>query len=136
MKTLQYENKSPRNGRTVDQFEISKSDAINIQKILNQIIDAPLNEYIDQLELDDSVGRVYKTYTTTGDFTLKINSSTLKNKGTALIPIVASGNTTTIDSSWIKYSGDDFDDTDGVVNHFTLIWTGEYFYWTNKVVTP
>lgn len=125
-----------RSQRPKDQFILSKQDAIKIQDILNNLIDKELDIYETQLELDDVGGRVYKTYVTTGDFTLNVNSNTLKNRGWALIPIEASGNTTTINSNWIKYGGDDFDDTDGAINHFSISWSGEYFYWTNKVVSP
>ena len=85
------------------------------------------------LNLSNPLGTVYKTTVQSGALILSSGGNKAVN-GWALAPITADGAAITPDPTWIKYGGDDISIAPGAVNHFMLTWSGEYYYYTNRVV--
>lgn len=85
------------------------------------------------LNLSNANGTVYRTHNQSGALSLSVAGNQVIN-GWATVPIVADGSPITVPGAWIKYGGDDISIVAGQTNHFLLTWTGEFYYYTNKVV--
>jgi len=94
-----------------------------------------MSSFSGALSLNNPLGTVYRQHTQTGALTLAAANNAVPN-GWAVVAIVANGGAINIPSDWVKYGGDDIDTTAGVTNHFMLTWSGDFYYWTNKVTTP
>lgn len=94
-----------------------------------------MTRFSGALALDNPDGTLYREHTQTGSLTLAAGRSA-RPGGWALVTIVANGSAINIPSDWIKYGGDDVSIVAGQINHFQLFWSGEYYYYTNKVTVP
>lgn len=92
-----------------------------------------LELFTGSLSLSNALGTSYATHNQSGDLTITAANNKVIN-GTATVPIVADGNDINIDPAWIQMGGDDLSNDIGDTNHLLVVWTGQEFYYSNKVV--
>lgn len=93
-----------------------------------------ISAFTGSLSLSNVLGTSYATHQQSGDLTITAAANQVIN-GTATIPIIADGNDINIDPSWIQIGGDAISTTPGDVNHLIVTFTGQQYYYANKVVS-
>lgn len=92
-----------------------------------------INIFTGSFSLANALGTSYATHNQSGELTLTAGGNKVVN-GTATVPIVADGNTITVDEDWIQIGGDDISTEVGDTNHIIVTYTGQNIYYANKVI--
>lgn len=84
------------------------------------------------LSLSNVLGTSYSTHNQSGALTLSASGNKVVN-GCATIPIVANGSAINVDADWLLIGGDEISTNVGDTNHIIVTWTGDKYYYSNKV---